>query len=934
MPLPIPSNTRVAVDVQIAPGADLTTGHLSWPWVSLNEFGFNGRTRKRMMKQSDLSITSGRSSESDSLPSPGSMSFTVNNSDGAFTPGNPTSIYYPGLRLGTPCRVLVPGTAVALVTDGDLANHLSTPDAAALDIVGDIDLRYEGDIDWWTKVGAAYGLIGKWDEPAEFSYVLAIQEGFLGLIWSVTGGPTYLGQQATERLPWAKGPHAVRVTMDVSNAGNHVLEFWTADDRNSPWVQLGDTITLPGTTSIHSGTAPLRFAGPDPITGRSTWGQVRNGIDGTVVAEPDITAQPAGTTSFADGAGRTWTVQGNAEITNLRTRRMLEISERHPLSVQPEPKTIARTTVNASGVLRRLQQGEEPLNSVLYRAITSPTLGNAVIAAWLMEDESGATSFSSPIAGVAPATFGGTVSLSSDDTLAAAKGLPHIASGDGFGWTGKVPARTLTQWMATCFAKVTTPTGTETILLDVTTTGTAKHWRISVTNAVIYVRGYDSDGTEIYANGVVPSEFFDGWTQVNLELTQSGGNVSIHPTWLTINGNVYGYTDTIAGTVGHPTAVNSLFTAPGADGMSTGPCAITTGLGSGWLGWNEGANSGYVGEPAARRFGRLCVEEGIPVRLIGDPEMSTPMGPQRPLAFTTLLQDCAAADGGAPGEIDDRLGLSYRTRASFYNQAPALILDCDDRALADLAPTEDDRARRTHFTASRTDGSSATYVDPDFDPSTDRPYSDSATYNVETDAQLDGIAAWQVHLGGGDARWENVTAKLTSGPRTDAAVLQARVDAWLDLGYGDVVRALNPPAGLPPGPVDQIVDQIVDNFTSDTWTGGVVGSPGDPYRVGVLEDPILGRADTAGSELASTETTTDTSWSVATTSGPRWIDSAAYPSMFPFGLTVAGEEVTVTAITGTSSPQTFTVIRSANGVVKSHAAGTSIRLADQMIAAL
>jgi hypothetical protein len=47
---------------------------------------------------------------------------------------------------------------------------------------------------------------------------------------------------------------------------------------------------------------------------------------------------------------------------------------------------------------------------------------------------------------------------------------------------------------------------------------------------------------------------------------------------------------------------------------------------------------------------------------------------------------------------------------------------------------------------------------------------------------------------------------------------------------------------------------------------------------------------------------------------------------FPFDIIVGGERMTVTNITGSSSPQTFTVTRSVNGVVKSQIAATDVRL--------
>ena len=76
-----------------------------------------------------------------------------------------------------------------------------------------------------------------------------------------------------------------------------------------------------------------------------------------------------------------------------------------------------------------------------------------------------------------------------------------------------------------------------------------------------------------------------------------------------------------------------------------------------------------------------------------------------------------------------------------------------------------------------------------------------------------------------------------------------------------------------------------------------------------------------------------TTLSVATTNSgsPLWTTAAAD---FPFDVTIAGEQITVTNITGTSSPQTFTVTRSVNGVVKAQSAGAAVALFHAPILAL
>lgn len=89
------------------------------------------------------------------------------------------------------------------------------------------------------------------------------------------------------------------------------------------------------------------------------------------------------------------------------------------------------------------------------------------------------------------------------------------------------------------------------------------------------------------------------------------------------------------------------------------------------------------------------------------------------------------------------------------------------------------------------------------------------------------------------------------------------------------------------------------------------------------DEPI--RVDSDGSELAEGVDETSTTLLVQVNDGPDWITSDEYEGDFPFDITVGGEKMRVTAISG-SSPQVFTVQRSVNGVSKSHSAGDSVRL--------
>jgi hypothetical protein len=88
---------------------------------------------------------------------------------------------------------------------------------------------------------------------------------------------------------------------------------------------------------------------------------------------------------------------------------------------------------------------------------------------------------------------------------------------------------------------------------------------------------------------------------------------------------------------------------------------------------------------------------------------------------------------------------------------------------------------------------------------------------------------------------------------------------------------------------------------------------------------VWGRWASDGSALAAGVSSSATSLSVSTTNpgSPLWTTSAGD---LPFDILVAGERMTVTAISGASSPQAFTVVRSVNSVVKAQTAGAPLTL--------
>jgi hypothetical protein len=334
---------------------------------------------------------------------------------------------------------------------------------------------------------------------------------------------------------------------------------------------------------------------------------------------------------------------------------------------------------------------------------------------------------------------------------------------------------------------------------------------------------------------------------------------------------------------------------------------------------------GHPGETAGRRIERICDEQGIPFIGVGDLDDTAPMGPQTALPPLELLQEAAAADHGLLYESRIQLGLEYRTRVDLYDQAPALTADYSAKVFHGLPePVDDDRFTRNDVTAKRPASGEARAVleagpmsvqDP---PDGVGTYDTSVTLNLAGDGDLTHHAAWLLALGTVDeARYPRLAFRLNAVPGI--------ADDLAGLDLGDLVRITDLPSWLPPDDVDALVQGTVETLESHMRDIELTTAPASPYDVAVFGDTVgdgPDRFDTAGSELDEALDTTETGVDVAV-AGPLWTtDDAEYP----FDVYVGGERMTVSDITGSSSPQTFTVTRSVNGVVKSHAAGTAVRL--------
>jgi len=200
---------------------------------------------------------------------------------------------------------------------GVIGNYVSCPDAAPLDITGDIEIVARVALDDWSPA-AAMQLVARYDASSNRSYSFNIDSSgrlYLSTTTDGTSGTTVTAS-ATSLLSGTPDRTALwlKVTLDVDDgASGKVHSFFYAPDQASEptsWTSLGST-TSAGTTSIFAGSRPLelgaRASGAlDLLAGRIHRVIVRNGIGGTTVA--DFDAALCGQGGYTDAQGNPWAV--------------------------------------------------------------------------------------------------------------------------------------------------------------------------------------------------------------------------------------------------------------------------------------------------------------------------------------------------------------------------------------------------------------------------------------------------------------------------------------------------------------------------------------------------------------------------------------------------------------------------------------------------
>lgn len=883
--------------------------------------------------ESGVTITRGRDDQQARI-SASTCNLTLDNRDGRYSNRNPMSPYYGLLGRNTPLRLRMDGFPSYLHLNGEFASYARTLDAAALDVTGDLDVRVDLQPTSWTPAAdqviaskaATLGNNRSW-------YLLLLTTGQLQFGWSAAGTFPYETATSTVAVP-AGGRLTVRAVLDVVSGANHTVTFYTGTSVTTATTQLGATITAAGATSIYSGNATLEVGTANTggvvlttnerLTGKVYRLQLRAGIGGAVVADPDFSALDPGDTLCVDGLN-TWNVF--ARVSNDGYRFHGEVSS-FPPKWDLSGNTVW-TAFDAAGITRRLTQGASPLRSPMYRSLARFDPAGW----WPLEDGADATAASSAVTDGVPATAF-NIGFAGDDTLPGAETAAVIT--DVTSRLSGTVRRTIggTGWSFTFAFKLPSLPGAETTLISWTATGTLPRWEVAIGPSWYHVTAYNTSDVLIVDSTVgfgdaVPTD----WVIMMVDTAWAAGTVTWRHQWHAYEDvtSLYDAHGTYAGTPGtvRSWAVIGQFYLNGASlsHVYTGENTIP------FFDDNLAlAANGYRGETALTRLRRLCAEEGVALVVDRGDDHSAPMGRQGVATFMDLLVECAEADVGILGEARDQLALEYRPRTDLYNQAGPTFDYGAGHIAEPFEPADDDQAIRNDVTVSRPAGGTSRFVVESGPLSVLAPpngvgrYDTAVDLNVHTDGQLPDLAAWLAHLNTwDDLRYPSISFKLNNSAFTGDADLTGQV---AELDMGDVFTVDNMPPWLPPDPPKVMVQGTAERITPHDWDVTTNTTPGalwDPAVEGV------DKYDTDGSELATGVSSSAVTFSVAVTAGDLWDTD---PAECPIRMKLGGEEVLVTVITGASSPQTFTVTRAVNGIVKAHLAGTDIRLAKRPFYAL
>lgn len=601
----------------------------------------------------------------------------------------------------------------------------------------------------------------------------------------------------------------------------------------------------------------------------------------------------------------------------------------------------ATVVLTASGPLRALNQGTLPaVSAIRAGTVADPT----VTGYWPCEDEAWAN-YPQPAAGIAgngqyltwdystkKMVSGAASKLGADTSIPASAPVLTTVDGGSISLPQGVPISTVSQ-ASVLIGNITASNHYDGTTKDPLAGTAITGGLMSVGTPNCSVKAWDllwtGDGgvkiaaysTTIHGNLVSPvftsNITFNPKANVPYEL-----GIRLRVTSSSVVEWLVYMTNVLDGTSLQLTGTQSATGSVELSGVSINPFSDNPGLGMGHVtlrqsNFSPGSNAqyitGYPGENVINRLQRLLGAANIPFTSYSYPSetSSNPidsMGCQYWDTLTGLIRECETT---AQGFLFDGFhpGLTYVPRQLRQGQQATLVLDA---ALGDLAlsfePVDDDHRTINQAAVTRRSGTTYTWTDTTSPLSATQigVFATSATVNPNADSAIARVAQWLVHLGTVPGyRYPTVHFALDSRPSKIAAWLNSIPTSRLDITNITGLRAVHPA-----GTIRQIVEGWTETIDANTWRVVANCSPWSAWNVGTLAASTgttvdtVARRDTDGSATNAPTPAGATSVQVKLTAAgkPLWTTAA---DDFPLVASIAGNPVTVTGISGATSPQTF-----------------------------
>jgi hypothetical protein len=929
--------------VEAAFGADITADPGTWSWTDLSE----------RLLSTPIAIRRGVAVGS-STTQTSFATVQLLNDDGHLTPLLASSPYWPYVDAGTPARIRVrhqsdlTDTFTRTVTDGwgtSTSGDVWTPASSATSFS---TTGSQAQISIATTNTARQIRADRVFRDVDLVFDVAVNSVATGAAHSIGPNLRYSGSGlyrlwCTAELGLA-GAVALRVRQYVNSVGTST----TLANVTVPVLTYSAGTLIRVRVRLDGDSVRMRAwlaSGSEPTTWHVDLTQTAiTGREGALAATDVLGMQATVFSGYTGALPVVFTVD-NLTAAQLHSDRLEGyISDVRPAFMPlPDGETHSTVQIDISGVGSRLEKNQAPAWSPMRRSIQLADI--PPIAYWPLEDPEGSLTAAPAFPGdkamgaTGPVVFGFASGVPTEQYLSRYGTKPLASLAAGARLSVQVPSTSgATQWSVALTSEMYTPevpAVTEIRIMEWQTPGTYNRWALVGTATGYQVRAYnDTAGTSTnvctYAGGAYGVQI-----DFEVEAVQSGGQINVD---LQIDSNSHA-SGSVTGTVGgtptrvtlNPDRVNTTASVtPRGLRFIAGHLRIFDNVLASALPfyYDTEQNSlllrgdtAWYQESAHQRIKRLCQEERVPITILGDPATTglTQLNAQQDGTFTELVE--AAAESESGGLLYEAgFGYHYLPRSTRCNIGVALTVDMATYAHSGdaaevLVPQLDSRAP-TYWTVQRTDGSSGSWQASEEYRQRRGTIREEVTVDVLRDEDLEAHAAWRGHLGvdATEARYPTLQIDLAANPDL--------VEDWLDCDIGSRVQRTNQPTIAGIGVIDQLIDGYTETLSPRGWSVSANCAPASPWDVALVDDSDA-RVDTDGSELAAGATASATSLQVAVTDGPLWTTD---PAEFPFDAYIDGIRVTVTAIAGATSPQTWTVVRGVDGFDKALPLGAQVRL--------